>query len=131
MDSEIKDKITKRLASIGYTYVEATDAFALELTYKKVEERILHACNIAAVPDCMEAEIIDAVCGEFLAGKKATGQLTGIETEAIVKAITEGDVKVEFATGNNTGADDIFNAFVVKLATIDPEAILAHRRLVW
>lgn len=130
MDSEIKDKITQRLAAIGYTYVEATDAFALGLIYDKIVARIQHACNISAVPDCMEAEIIDAVCGEFLAGKKSTGQLTGIEIEAIVKAITEGDVKVEFATGS-TGASDIFDSYMAKLATIDPEAILAHRRLVW
>lgn len=130
MDSEIKTKITQRLAAIGYTYVEASDAFALELTFDKVEARILHACNITAVPDCMEAEVIDAVCGEFLAGKKAAGQLTGIEVESIVKAITEGDVKVEFATGT-TGAADVFDAYMRKLYTIDPEAIMAHRKLVW
>lgn len=130
MDSEIKDKITQRLAAFGYTYVEATDAFTLGLIYDKVAFRIQHACNISDVPDCMTPEIIDAVCGEFLAGKKATGQLTGIEIEAIVKAITEGDVKVEFATGS-TGASDIFDAYMTNLTSIDREAIAAHRRLVW
>lgn len=124
------DKIKKRLASLGYAYEEA-DAFALELTLEKVNGRICHACNIPEIPaGCMEAEIIDAVCGEFLAGKKATGTLAGIELEAVVKAITEGDTKVEFATGSS-GAADAFDAYMQKLATIDPAAIIAHRKLVW
>ena len=130
MDSEMKNRITQRLAAIGYTYASADD-FLLDLVFEKIEGRIFHACNIQSVPEgCMEAEIIDAVCGEFLAGKKASGNLTGVEIEAIVKAITEGDTKVEFATGN-TGAADIFDAYMTKLATIDPNAIVAHRKMVW
>lgn len=124
------DKIKQRLASLGHTYVE-TDAFALELTLEKVKGRICHACNLPEIPaGCMDAEIIDAVCGEFLSGKKATGALTEIETDAIVKAITEGDTKVEFATGT-TGEADTFSSYMKKLTTIDPAAIAAHRRLVW
>lgn len=130
MDSVMFDNIKRRLASIGYTYAEA-DGFALALTHDKVVARICHACNISEIPvGCMDAEIIDAICGEFLAGKKATGSLTGIELEAVVKAITEGDTKVEFATGT-TGAADIFDAYMQKLATIDPATIVYHRRLVW
>lgn len=130
MDSKITDNIKQRLASFGYTYAEA-DAFALGLVFDKVTARICHACNIQEVPaGCMDAEIIDAVCGEFLAGKKASGTLSGVELEAVVKAITEGDTKVEFATGS-TGADDIFNAYMEKLATIDTAAIIVHRKLVW
>lgn len=130
MDSATMDRIKQRLASLGYAYAEA-DAFALELTLEKVTARICHACNISVIPaGCMEAEIIDAVCGEFLAGKKATGTLSGIELEAVVKAITEGDTKVEFATGSS-GAADAFDAYMKKLATIDQSAIIAHRKLVW
>ena len=124
------DKIKQRLASLGYAYADA-DAFALDLILDKIKGRICHACNISEIPaGCMDAEIIDAVCGEFLAGKKATGNLSGIELEAVVKAITEGDTKVEFATGS-TGAADAFDACMKKLATIDTGAIIAHRRLVW
>jgi len=124
------DRIKQRLASLGYNYTEA-DAFALELILDKINGRICHACNISEIPaGCMDAEIIDAVCGEFLAGKKATGNLSEIELEAVVKAITEGDTKVEFATGS-TGAADAFDAYMKKLATIDKGAIIAHRKLVW
>ena len=130
MDSTMKDRITQRLASLGYTYTEADD-FALGLITEKITARICHACNISAVPaGCMDAEITDAVCGEFLAGKKASGNLSGIELEAVVKAISEGDTKVEFATGSN-GAADIFDAYMAKLSTIDDNAIIAHRKLVW
>ena len=124
------DRIKQRLASLGYTYTE-TDAFAVELILDKIKGRICHACNISEIPaGCMDAEIIDAVCGEFLAGKKATGTLAGVDLEAVVKAITEGDTKVEFATGS-TGAADAFDAYMKKLATIDTSAIIAHRKLVW
>jgi hypothetical protein len=130
MDSVITDNIKQRLASLGYTYTEA-DAFVLGLITEKVSARICHACNITTIPaGCMDAEITDAVCGEFLAGKKATGTLSGIELEAVVKAITEGDTKVEFATGT-TGAADAFDAYMKKLSAIDPGAIIAHRKLVW
>lgn len=130
MDSVMMDNIKRRLASLGYTYAEA-DGFALVLTHDKVVARICHACNISEIPaGCMDAEIIDAVCGEFLAGKKATGTLADIELEEVVKAITEGDTKVEFATGS-TGAADAFDAYMRKLSTIDTGTIIAHRRLVW
>lgn len=130
MDSKTTENIKKRLASLGYTYADA-DTFTLGLIFDKVTARICHACNIQAVPTgCLDAEIIDAVCGEFLSGKKASGTLSGVELEAVVKAITEGDTKVEFATGS-TGADDIFNAYMEKLTAIDPAAIIAHRKLVW
>lgn len=130
MDSVMMDNIKQRLASLGYTYTDA-DGFALVLTFEKIVARICHACNISKIPaGCMDAEIIDAVCGEFLAGKKATGNLSEIELEAIVKAITEGDTKVEFATGS-TGAADAFDAYMKQLATIDQGAIIAHRKLVW
>jgi hypothetical protein len=130
MESVMFDNIKQRLASLGYTYADA-DGFALALTHDKVVGRICHACNISSIPaGCMDAEIIDAVCGEFLAGKKATGTLTGVELEAVVKAITEGDTKVEFATGA-AGAADAFDAYMKQLATIDKATIIAHRRLVW
>lgn len=131
MDSVTNNKLIQRLQSFGYVYDDATDDFVLELLYQKVTARICHICNISTLPaGCMEAEIIDAVCGEFLAGKKATGTLAGVELEEVVKAITEGDTKVEFATGN-VGADDIFNAYMKKLCTIDTSAIIAHRKVKW
>lgn len=130
MDNTMLDNVKQKLASIGYQYTD-NDNFAVVLTHDKIVARICHACNISSIPlGCMDAEIIDAICGEFLAGKKATGTLTGIEVEAIVKAITEGDTKVEFATGT-TGASDVFDAYMKKLSTIDQNAIIAHRKLVW
>ena len=130
MDSTMMDNVKQRLSTLGYTYTDA-DGFALVLVHDKIVARICHACNISTIPaGCMDAEIIDAICGEFLAGKKATGTLSGVELEAVVKAITEGDTKVEFATGS-TGAADAFDAYMKKLATIDPGAIVAHRKLVW
>lgn len=130
-DAELKANVIARLGSLGYTYNAGTDSFAIDLILGKIEARICHTCNISTIPSgCMDAEITDAACGVFLSGKKATGQLTGIVLEGIVKAITEGDAKVEFATGS-TGANDVFDAYMKKLSDIDPEALISHRKLVW
>lgn len=130
MDSVTLDRLTQRLASLGYTYDASADIFALTMVYDKVCAHVRHACNIETIPESLEPEIIDAVCGEFLQGLKMTGRLTGIELEGVVKAITEGDTKVEFAAGT-ASADDVLNSYLTKLATIDPSSIAAHRRLKW
>lgn len=129
MTAEIMEKVKQRVEAFGLTLTDA-DSYILELTAEKVEFRIMHACNISTVPDCMTVELIDAVCGEFLAGKKAAGQLSDIELDEVVKAITDGDTKTEFATGNR-GASEIFDAYVKKLTEIDMNAIVAHRKLKW
>jgi hypothetical protein len=123
------DRIKERLLSLGY---QATieDDLAIQFVLDKVTARFCHSCNIAELPVGVDTELIDAVCGEFLLAKKSMGTLNGIELEAVVKAITEGDTKVEFATGAN-GADDIFNAYMNKLMAIDSNIIARYRKLVW
>lgn len=131
MDTALKNKVILRLASLGYSAYTGADDFALEMIHDKVTAYICHVCNIATVPtDCMEAEIVDAISGEFLAGKKATGGLSDMELDSVVKAITEGDTKVEFATGS-TGTNELFDAYITKLSRIDCNTLIAHRKLVW
>lgn len=123
------DRIKQRLTSLGYQCTNEDD-LAIQFVLEKATARFCHSCNIAELPVGVDAELIDAVCGEFLLAKKSMGTLKGIELEAVVKAISEGDTKVEFATGAN-GADDIFNAYMNKLMAIDPNIIARYRKLVW
>lgn len=89
------EDVTKRLASYGYVVVEV-DAWVLTFIITKVENNIKNQCNISAVPEGLHEVVVDMVVGEFMQGKKSIGQLTGVNLEAIVKSIQEGDSKVEF-----------------------------------
>ena len=95
------EDVTKRLLSYGYT-VTSEDAWVLTFIITKVENHIKDQCNITVVPEGLREVAVDMVVGEFMQGKKSMGQLTGINLEAIVKSIQEGDSKVEFAGERST-----------------------------
>jgi hypothetical protein len=93
------EDVKKRLASLGYTFVDA-DAWVLDFIILKVEGHINNQCNTAGVPDGLYQNSVDMVCGEFLHGKKNSGQLTGFDLGAAVKSIQEGDTNVTYAIGS-------------------------------
>lgn len=119
--------ITNRLKSFGY--VEGNDTFALNFLIKKVENHIKHECNIDDVPDGLSQVWIDLVCGEFLAEKKATGQLTDLQIEAVVKKIQDGDTTVEYSA--TTDANVIFDKFINNLLNSYQSDFGRYRKLVW
>jgi hypothetical protein len=90
------EDVTKRLLSYGYT-VTTDDSWVLNFIILKTENHIKNQCNTSVVPEGLHEVAVDMVVGEFMQGKKSIGQLTGINLEAIVKSIQEGDSKVEFA----------------------------------
>lgn len=90
------EDVTKRLLSYGYP-VTADDSWVLNFIILKTENHIKNQCNTSVVPEGLHEVAVDMVVGEFMQGKKSSiGQLTGINLEAIVKSIQEGDSKVEF-----------------------------------
>lgn len=120
------DTIKLRLQLLGYEVVDADD-FALNFLLQKVEQHIKHFCNINVIPECLESVQVDMVCGEFLQGKKATGQLKSIEP--IVKKIQDGNTTVELTS--TVDCEAVFNSFVDKLINGHQEDLLAHRCLKW
>lgn len=122
------EKIKMRLKSLGYEVME--DDQVIEFTMDKTEQYIKHFCNIEIIPDCLEYVFIDIVCGEILRDKKATGQLTSMQLEQVVKRITDGDTTVEMATGNSSG-DGRFDSLVKKLINGHTDTLIHHRQLRW
>ena len=122
------ETVKSRLKFLGYECVKDDD-FAITFVMSKVEQHIKHCCNIDDVPDCLEFVFVDMVCGDFLQTKKATGQLTSIEIEPIVKRIQDGDTTVE--TNATVDSELVFNTFIDKLINGHQEDLLAHRRLKW
>lgn len=97
------DDVKKRLESLGYVATTA-DGWMLSFCFAKVEAHIKNSCNVSEVPEGLRSVAVDMACGEFLFGKKQSGQNVGIEFEAVVKQITEGDTTVTFDTSASAEA---------------------------
>ncbi|MBO5704540.1 MAG: hypothetical protein J6R99_00810 [Alphaproteobacteria bacterium] len=122
------ETIESRLKSLGYE-ADNNDIFALQFVLTKVENHVKNFCNIDTIPAELEQLIVDKTCGEFLAQKKASGQLTGAQIEGVVKKIQDGDTTVEFA--GNTDAETVFGSYINNLVNGHDECLLRYRRLVW
>jgi len=93
------EDVKQRLSSFGYEVIE-DDTWVLEFIIQKVENYIKNNCNIDTIPEGLHQIAVDMSVGEFLLNKKSTGQLTGIDLEAAIKQIQEGDTSVTFAYGD-------------------------------
>ncbi len=93
------EDVTLRLASFGYTVTES-DSWMLNFIITKVENEIKSECNLEVIPEGLHNIAVDMVVGEFLLGKKSTGQLTEIDISAVEKSIQEGDTTVTYAIGS-------------------------------
>lgn len=86
-------EIKERLETLGYEVKPEDDAFII-FVLDKTNERIKIFTNQSVVPEELKYEIIDAIVGEFMLAKLATG---GLDVERAVQSISEGDTSVTFA----------------------------------
>ncbi len=122
------ETIKSRLQSLGYEASD-NDIFALQFVLNKVENHIKNFCNINEIPADLENVVVDSVCGEFLAQKKASGQLTSGQIEGVVKKIRDGDTDVEFAS--SVDAETIFSNYINNLTNGHDDCLIKYRRLCW
>lgn len=124
------DDVTKRLASFGYTVTDA-DGWMLNFIIQKVTNHILNSCNISKIPDGLHQVAVDMVVGEFLQGKKASGQLdeSSILSSEAVSSIKLGDTQVNFAEGETASQElDSLIAFLMKGYEAD---LVSYRCMKW
>jgi hypothetical protein len=126
----MKNDVTQRLASFDYTVVQADD-WMLDFIIQKVSNHILHSCNISSIPEGLHQMAVDMVVGEFLMGKKASGQLdeTAIMSSEAVTSIKLGDTQVNFG-GDRTASQqlDSLIAFLLKGYEAD---LTSYRCMKW
>lgn len=129
----VREQITTRLESVGYVESAADEWIITYLTDRETQA-ICNYCNITVIPLGLETVLVERVCGQLLLQKQAAGQLTGTNFDAsqAVKAITEGDTKVEFAVGSDPMTNDqrILNLFG-SMASYGEEQLLCYRQLKW
>lgn len=115
------------LLSLGYTVMDADD-WMLTFCINKIETHIKNSCNVAEVPEGLRHIAVDMACGEFLFGKKQSGQSVGIEFEAAVKSIAEGDTTVTFDT--SSGAEAKYDALIAYLMHSEVD-FATYRKIKW
>lgn len=126
----MKNDVIQRLASFGYTVILADD-WMLDFIIQKVTSHILNSCNISSIPEGLHQMAVDMVVGEFLMGKKASGQLDESEilSSEAVSSIKLGDTEVRFAEGESDSQElDGLIAFLLKGYEAD---LTSYRCMKW
>jgi len=124
------EDVKRRLESFGYTATDA-DGWALGFVIDKVTSHIKNSCNIVDIPDGLKEIAVDMVAGEFLKGKKGTGQLDESELLAsdAVSQIKLGDTNVQFDAAASASVQlDSLIAHLLRGYTAD---LVTYRRLKW
>lgn len=122
------DTVSMRLAGFGYEMTDA-DKPLIAFCMERAAQDIKNFCHIDEVPEALAATAVDRTCGDFLYTKMASGSLSDRAFARVVKSVTEGDVKVDFAGEISDQA--CFEAFVNGLRTGGADALRHFRRLVW
>lgn len=122
------ETIKSRLHSLGYE-ADNNDIFALKFLLKETESHIKNFCNIKVLPVELEQMVVNKVSGNFLAQKKASGQLTSGQMEAVVKKIQDGDTTVEMA--RSVDSETIFSNYINDLTHGHDDCLIKYRKLCW
>ena len=125
------EDVYARLDSLGYSVVPE-DARTIEYLIDRIVNKIALNTNYATFPEQLLQMAIDMICGEFLYGKYAIGQLNGYDFKGAVKRISEGDTTVEYAYGSGSKTpEERFVAYIDKLRKPDKDMLAAVRSLRW
>ena len=89
--------IKTRLIQLGIEFDDEDEA-ALDFAVNRTAEHIKNTCNREDVPPELEYLAVDMACGEFIKARAMAGILTDDDIQGALKAITEGDVRVEYDT---------------------------------
>lgn len=118
------EKVKERLKTLGYEAAESDD-LALSFEIELLKEKIKNFTNLNEVPEELEKQIIDAVCGKFLSVKLDSG---GVDIERAVQSITEGDVTVNYGSNNDpvTRLGNFYKSFELK-----NDQLVKFRVLTW
>lgn len=128
MSITIED-ITSRLETFGYEFNEASDTYALNFAKDKVEQHIKNVINSSDIPEESKFATIDAICAEFLALKKGTGQLPDELIECVVKSVKLGDSTLTL--DESASLDKQFDAIVSSMTNYYSDDFMRFRKMVW
>lgn len=127
----MKDDVTQRLGSFGYTIDTQSDDWALNFVIQKATDHIKNSCNIASIPEELHSIAVDMAVGEFLKGKKASGQLDAMDvlnSEAI-STIKLGDTQINYS--EEATPSQMFDGLIAFLMKGNEAELVSYRQMKW
>lgn len=126
----MRDQVISMLTALGVTGA-ATDPL-LDILLQNVQQRILNKTNQSVIPEGLESVAIYMAVGEYLNMKKTVGQLTGLDLDAAIKQIQEGDTNTVFAIGEGSlTPEQRLNGLIDYLINGRSDELYRYRKLVW
>ncbi len=92
----MEERVAERLVALGCSEVSSSDRVLIQCIVRKVEQEILNYCNLEELPEELNSTVVENTCGEFLIMKKLSGDLLGMDLDACVTSISEGDTSASF-----------------------------------
>lgn len=126
------EDVVERLNTLGYNLNEG-DTVTLQFAINGTEQYIKNFCNINEIPSELYYVAVDMAAGTLLKTKQSIGVDVSDSIDFSntgVSSIKEGDVTVEFSTGDSNSTVNLFNALLDRLCKRDNE-LLAFRKVRW
>lgn len=126
------DDVIALLEALGVS--GAGDDPLIPYMINSVTERVKNETNQDTIPDGLHYVAVELVVGEYLTFKKNAGQLDidGLDLEAAVKQIQEGDTNTVFAIGDGSlTPEQRLEALLSRLTRDRTREFIRYRRLVW
>ena len=128
----MRDDVVALLDALGVA--GAGDDPFIPYLINSVTERVKNETNQDTIPDGLHYVAVELVVGEYLTFKKNAGQLDidGLDLEAAVKQIQEGDTNTVFAIGDGSlTPEQRLEALLSRLTRDRTREFIRYRRLVW
>lgn len=126
------DDVIALLDALGAT--GAADDPLLPYMVNSVTERVKNETNQPEIPEGLHYVAVELVVGEYLTFKKNAGQLDidGLDLEAAVKQIQEGDTNTVFAIGDGSQTpEQRLDTLIVRLTRDRTREFIRFRRIQW
>ena len=122
------DELKARLGEIGLVPPAEDEALLMTLLAGACRW-VLAEIGQEALPESLEAAVVDMAAGEYLLFRKSVGLLAEFEQEQVVRQMSQGDTSITYAV--EFGQMSPLDALIAKLR-VPPEALLNQwRRLRW
>lgn len=132
MELDFITSVYDRLKTLSYLDISDSDKAFIGLIISKVENSILHKCNLTEVPMGLCPIMVNRVCGEFLWNQKQLGSLNGFDFDTAIKQINIGDTTVSYAIGvGDKTPEQRLDELLTCLMNTGEDEILCYRKLKW
>ena len=126
----MREDVVSMLTALGVT--RAADDPLLDIVISNVQYRVQNETNRADLPDGLKSVAVYMAVGEYLNMKKVSGQLDGLDLDAAIKQIQEGDTNTVFAIGDGSSTpEQRLDALISYLINGRTREFYRFRRLVW